>query len=226
MRRMALAVQGRTPERARDPAATAAPRAYLFDDLFARRYDESTLDSFQGLAISRALPPWVRLAMTVRRLCDDYDVVVTWSDRVSLALMTLDRLFGSRKPHVAMMYWFSRPSIRIPMHAFGDSLHAIVTWSSVQRAYAIERLSIPQEKIYLVRHFVDQLFWQPREVEANQVCSAGSEMRDYPTLIEALRGTDIPCHIASDHARIDRLGFPPRLGIEAYSPTASCQVMA
>jgi glycosyltransferase involved in cell wall biosynthesis len=223
VRRMALAVQGRTPERARDPAGTAAPRSYLFDDLFATRYDESMLDSVGGLAISRALPPWARLAITVRRLCDDYDVIVTWSDRVSLSLMTLDRLLGSKKPHIAMMYWFSRPSIRMPMHAFCNSLRAIVTWSSVQRAYAIEHLGIPPEKIYLVRHFVDQLFWQSRtrEIETDQICSAGSEMRDYPTLIEALRGTGIPCHIASDHVRIDRFGFARRVGIEAYSPIAS-----
>jgi len=159
--------------------------------------------------------------MAVRRFSDDYDVVVTWSERVSLALMTLDRLFGCQKPHIAMMYWFSRPSVRIPMHAFSDSLRAIVTWSSVQRKYAIERLNISPEKIYLVRHFVDQLFWQPREAEPDQVCSAGSEMRDYPTLIEALRGTGIPCHIASDHVRIDRFGFARRVRIEAYSSAAS-----
>jgi glycosyltransferase involved in cell wall biosynthesis len=223
---MALAVQGRTPQRERDPEGKEAPRAYLFDDLFAKRYDESILDSFPGIALSQALPRYVRLAMAVRRLYDDYDVIVSWSERVSLALMTLDRLFGSRKPHIAMMYWFSRPSVRVPMQAFNETLRAVVTWSSVQRAYAIERLGIPSNKIYLIKHFVDQLFWQPREVETDRVCSAGSEMRDYPTLIEALRGTGIPCHIASDHVRIDRLGFARRVAIEAYSPIASGNITA
>jgi glycosyltransferase involved in cell wall biosynthesis len=223
---MALALQGRTPQRPRDPTGMLAPRSYLFDDLFVKRYDESILDPPPGRAVARGVPAWVRLAMAVRRRSDDYDVIVSWSERISLALMTLDRLLGSRKPHVAMMYWFSRPSVRIPMRAFGESLRAIVTWSSVQRTYAIEHLRIAPEKIYLVKHFVDQLFWHPREGETDLVCSAGSEMRDYPTLIEALRGTGVPCHIASDHVRIDRLGFARRVRIEAYSPIASGNITA
>jgi glycosyltransferase involved in cell wall biosynthesis len=222
---MALAVQGPSPQRTRDSTGSSAPRGYLFDELFVKRYDESSLDSAAGPA-SRGVPAWMRVAMAVRRQSDDYDVVVTWSERVSLALMTLDRLLGSRKPHIAMMYWFSRPSVRIPMRAFGDTLRAIVTWSSVQRAYAIERLSIPPENIYLVRHFVDQLFWHGSEVETDQVCGAGSEMRDYPTMIEALRGTGIPCHIASDHVRIDRLGFARRVRIEEYSSLAGGSLTA
>ncbi len=34
------------------------------------------------------------------------------------------------------------------------------------------------------------------------VCAVGAEMRDYATLIEAVRGTDLRCHIATDHVRI------------------------
>ena len=34
------------------------------------------------------------------------------------------------------------------------------------------------------------------------ICAVGAEMRDYPTFIEAVRGTDLRCHIATDHVRI------------------------
>jgi glycosyltransferase involved in cell wall biosynthesis len=138
--------------------------------------------------------------------------------------MALQALSPSGKPHVAMMYWFSRPSVRLPMLAFARSLHAIVTWSSRQRNYAIEHIGIAPEKIYLIKHFVDQLFWSPRERPLDMICSAGAEMRDYPTLLEALRGTDLRCHIAADHVRVDRLGFARRLSTDRYSGLASDRV--
>jgi len=224
-RRMALAMQGRAPTpQLRDPTGVLAPRGYLFEDLFERKYDESILDSTPS-SKRHLLPGWVRLAGELHRRCDEYDVIVTWSERVTLALMTLDHFARRGKPHVAMLYWFSRPSVRIPLRAFGSSLQAIVTWSSVQREYAIERLGIPPEKLYLVRHFVDQLFWRPREVPVDMICSAGAEMRDYPTLLDALRGTDVRCHIATDHVRVDdRFGFGHRVTAEAFAPKASHNV--
>jgi glycosyltransferase involved in cell wall biosynthesis len=218
-------VQGRTQGRGpRDPTGAAAPRFHKFDELFAKRYDESVLDTSSPGILGSRLPGWARLAAEVHRRREEYDVIVTWAERVSLALMTLDRISRSDKPHVAMLYWFSRPSVRVPLRAYGEVLHAIVTWSSVQRAYAIERLRIAPDKIYLVKHFVDDVFWSPRGGErdgSDMICSAGAEMRDYPTLLEALRGTGIRCHVATDHVRIDRFGFGRRVSADAFSAAAA-----
>ena len=49
---------------------------------------------------------------------------------------------------------------------------------------------------------MDQLFYSPRAAEEDTICGVGAEMRDYPTLIEAIRGTDLRCHIATDQVRI------------------------
>jgi len=224
-RRIAIAVQGRRPrEYQRDPSGEHARREYLFDDLFVQRYDESILGSRRGTPLSRALPSWVRLAQEVQHRRHDYDVIVTWSERVTLSLMTLQSLQRTGKPHIAMMYWFSRPAVRFPMLAFAQSLHAIVTWSSAQRRYAIEQLGIPSEKIYLIKHFVDQLFFSPRKRTLDMICSAGAEMRDYPTLLEALRGTELPCHVAADHVRVDTMGFARRIGTERFAGLASDNV--
>jgi glycosyltransferase involved in cell wall biosynthesis len=223
---MAMAVLGRrTRLGVRDTTGLTAPRGYLFDELFTNKYDESILDPPHVDPVwCRNLPKWVRLAAEVQRRRDEYDVVVTWSERVSLSLMALQRLSNRGKPHVAMLYWFSRPSVQIPLRAFASALQAIVTWSSVQRNYAIEHLGIPHEKLYLVKHFVDQLFWSPRERVQNTICSAGAEMRDYPTLLDALRGTEVPCHIATDHVRVDRFGFARRLPSETFASLAGPHV--
>jgi glycosyltransferase involved in cell wall biosynthesis len=219
---MALVVRGHRSEPIeRDPTGEREQRAYLFEDLFAARYDEAILPAS---SLARAAPGWARLAHAVQRRSDEYDVVVTWSERVALSLMALQAIARSGKPHVAMLYWFSRPSVRLPMLAFAQSLHAIVTWSSVQRRYAIEHLGVPAEKIYLIRHYVDQLFWAPRERPIDTICSAGAEMRDYPTLLEAVRGTDLQCHIAADHVRVDRMGFARRIGTEQFARMAGGNV--
>jgi glycosyltransferase involved in cell wall biosynthesis len=34
------------------------------------------------------------------------------------------------------------------------------------------------------------------------ICAVGAEMRDYATLLEAIRGTGMRCHIATDHVRV------------------------
>jgi len=224
-RRIAVALQGRRPQaEERDPTGERGPRKYLFDDLFVQRYDESSLDTGGATPLWDAVPSWVRLAREVQRRRDDYDAIVTWSERVTLSLMTLQSLQRTRKPHIAMMYWFSRPSVRLPMLAFARSLHAIVTWSSAQRRYAIERLAIPAEKIYLIKHFVDPLFFSPRERMLDTICSAGAEMRDYPTLLKALRGTDLPCHLATDHVWVDTMGFARRIGTDRFASLAGDNV--
>jgi glycosyltransferase involved in cell wall biosynthesis len=239
---MAMAVLGRSSRPTeRDTTGATAPRGYVFDDLFVKRYDESLLDFAQergatrparpivsadlaARVFDRALPKWARLASEVQRHSNEYDVIVTWSERVSLSLMTLQHLTRKGKPHVAMLYWFSRPSVQIPLRAFGDALQAIVTWSTVQRNYAIEKLGIPHEKLYLIKHFVDQLFWSPRDSEVDMISAAGAEMRDYPTLLSALAGTNVRCHIAADHVRVDRLGFARRLSTESFARMAGPNV--
>jgi hypothetical protein len=197
MHRVALAMirgsAARTP-RLRHPSGEQAPRGYVFDE--APVWDESLLDNSRSSARG---PEWWRLASAVQRLAREYDAVVTWGERLSLALIMQQRFAHSRKPHIAMMGQFGKPNINIPLQLFGNTLHAIVTWTSMQRRVLIENLRFPSDRVYLIRHFVDQVFYSPRQAEEDMVCA---EMRDYATLVEAIRGTDLRCHIATDHVRI------------------------
>jgi glycosyltransferase involved in cell wall biosynthesis len=202
MHRIALALRrgaSARKERLRDPTGERAGRGYVFDEKFSPVWDETLLDSVR--AASRG-PEWWRLALEVHSRKDDYDAIVTWGERLSLGLTIVQRFALRRKPHIAMMYQFAKPNLQIPLRLFGGTLHAVITWNSVQRRYLIEQLGFPSERVYLVRFCVDQLFYSPRAVEEDTICSAGAEMRDYPTLIEATRGTELRCHIATDHIRI------------------------
>ena len=219
MRRIALAClrgSGARRERPRDPTGETAPRGYIFDEMFAPVWDETLLD---GPGAPSRGPEWWRLAREVQRQSDDYDAIVTWGERLSLALTGVQRFAGKKKPHIGMIGQFAKLNTQAPLRLFGSSLHAVVTWTSVQRRYLIEHLGTPSDRVYLVRHYVDQLFYSPRPAEEDMVCAVGAEMRDYPTLIEALRGTKLRCHIATDHVRIPhrfRVVNDRRVPIDAF----------
>lgn len=220
MHRIALALL-RGPsarrERPRDPTGEHAPRSYVFDEMFSPVWDETLLDRASTASHG---PEWWRLAQEIHSRRDDYDAIVTWGERLSLAFTMVQRFAHSRKPHIAMMGQFAKPNIQIPLRLFGGSLHGVVTWTSVQRRYLIEQLGFAAERVYLVRHFVDQLFYSPRTADEDTICSVGAEMRDYETLIEAMRGTGLRCHIAADHVRIPnriRLLKDRRVPLDALS---------
>lgn len=183
----------------RDPSGATAPRNYLFDDAFSPTWDESILNSTDS---SRVVPQWWRMARVIQGLHAEYDAVVTWGEKLSLAMLMRQQLTSVSKPHIAMMYQFEKPNIRLPLSAFKKNLHAVVTWSSVQRRALIDRIRFPAERVYLVRHYVDQIFYSPRPIDEDMICAVGAEMRDYTTLLEAIRGTGLRCHIATDHVRI------------------------
>jgi len=207
-----------------DPAGERAVRSYIFDEKFSPVWDETLLDSAR--TTSRG-PEWWRLALEIHSRRDEYDAIVTWGERLSLAFTMVQRFACSRKPHIAMIGQSGKPNVQIPLRLCGGSLHAVITWTSVQRRHLIEELGFPSERVYLVRHFVDELFYSPRAAEEDTICSVGAEMRDYPTLIQAMRGTDLRCHIAADHVRIPhriRLVADRRVPIETLSVPVDAKI--
>jgi len=202
MHRIALAIAkgghaGKT--KLSDRSGETAPRSYVFEEAFSPTWDNSILSSGDS---SGMVPIWWRLARKIQQRNAEYDAVVTWGEKLSLAMILRQPLMSIKKPHIAMMYQFEKTNIKVPLIAFKKNLHAVVTWSSVQRRALIERIRYPSERVYLIRHFVDQVFYSPRLVEEDMICAVGAEMRDYATLKEAVRGTGLRCHIAADLVRI------------------------
>ena len=186
-------------DRVRDPSGREHKRTFVFDDAFSPNWDESILGP--DARRSSRFRYW-RMAREVARRNREYDAVVSWGEKLSLAMLVAHQKTRPIKPHIAMMYQFEKPNIRVPLAAFKRHLHAVVTWSSVQRRALIEHIGYPAERVYLIRHYVDQVFYSPRAVETDTICAVGAEMRDYATLKQAVHGTEIPVRIAADHVRI------------------------
>jgi hypothetical protein len=182
-----------------DRSGETAPRSNVFDEAFSPAWDESILDSAGSSGIA---PNWWRMARELLRRDAEYDGIVTWGEKLTLALLAHQQLASASKPHIALMYQFEKPNVRVPMALLKQNLRAVVTWSSVQRRVLIDSLHYPRERVYLIRHYVDQVFYSPRAVQEDMICAVGAEMRDYATFKEAILGTGIRCHIATDHVRI------------------------
>jgi glycosyltransferase involved in cell wall biosynthesis len=145
-----------------------------------------------------------------------YDAVISWSERRAFLFALLLKLARSRAKHVAMMYWMSKPKQAFFLRFAQSHIHKIITWSSVQAEYAIQHLKIPRQKFKLVGYPVDQKYWTPTMRIADLICSVGSEMRDYSTLIKALDGLDIKCHIAAKQIRIIEGNSTKEVSVETF----------
>jgi glycosyltransferase involved in cell wall biosynthesis len=127
-----------------------------------------------------------------------YDAVVSWAENLGIPFAALLKITGTRVPHVGIFSWISRPKKAIPLRLLQSHFDRLILMSSTQGKFATEVLGIPVEKISLLRWPVDLKFWREVEVvDQNMICSVGREMRDYETLIAAMKGLDIRCHIAA-----------------------------
>jgi glycosyltransferase involved in cell wall biosynthesis len=202
MKTLLLGMARSAPERSRIgrlERADAHPRVLLFEDRLGGEWLESEYAQTAPRArrmLYRRLPEWVAQVLEVYARRRGYDAVVSWGEKQSLLFALLLTLSASRTCHVPLLYWISPPKKALLLRLVHSRIAHIVTWSSVQHDFAVHRLGIPASRITLTRHPVDHRFWRPSDTTTDMICAAGNEMRDYVTLIQAMRGLDIACHIA------------------------------
>ncbi|MEX0721753.1 MAG: glycosyltransferase family 4 protein [Balneolaceae bacterium] len=187
------------------------PRVSLLEealsaDVLDERYLAENVPVFRRW-LYKFLPVGIAQVFEALFLQKYYDVIFTHSERVGLPLAFMMKYLRLKTPHVmivsritSMYEKKSRQKMWLLNHT-KDALSRILIWSSVQRGIAINQLGVQPEKIKLIKRGTDQRFWHPKPAKTDMICSVGMEMRDYPTLVEALRPLDIPCHIAVGAAR-------------------------
>jgi glycosyltransferase involved in cell wall biosynthesis len=144
------------------------------------------LTSAAGVAVGQAWQAFRRRG--------DYDVIVTDGEHIGLPLALLLKLTGSPIKHVTIGHrltaWKKRPLFR--WLRAQTRMNRIAVHSNQQYQAAINQLRIPAEQLVLLPYQVDTDFWRPQvAAEERQICSAGIEFRDYPTLVRAADGLDV-----------------------------------
>lgn len=134
-----------------------------------------------------------------------YDVIVTDGEQVGLPLAALLRFAGRRRRarHIMIVHILSVPKkVRLfRLLRLGRFVDEMIVYSSAQQRFLVETLGYPANAVTLTPFMVDTAFFVPDgEVGAHarpKVSSAGLEFRDYPTLLEAVRGLDVDVVLAA-----------------------------
>jgi glycosyltransferase involved in cell wall biosynthesis len=155
----------------------------------------------------------------------DYDVIFSNGENVGIPLALPFALRRARPRHVVIGHRLSPGKKRFLMRALHPQMDGIFVYSALQKTYAETVLRIPSNKLHLIPFHADTRFFQPvpRANVERRISSAGLELRDYPTLIEAVRGLDVDVRLAAAspwskrrNETTDRV-LPPNVSARGYS---------
>ncbi len=126
---------------------------------------------------------------------DEHDAIFTNAESVAVPLALLLKTVAKRPRHVTIAHRLSPKKKQVLYRWFKlhRQMDTVFVYSSAQRDVARSALGIPDRVLRLIPFHADHRFYRPffeAPVREEQICAAGLEWRDYPTLIEAV--TDQP----------------------------------
>jgi glycosyltransferase involved in cell wall biosynthesis len=217
-------------------SAGQGPRAWLLDipgDLMLLDQRFLTNPPPWRRALYRRMPIWAAQTLEAFRVRRHYDVVFAWgAEPVAMPFALLLKLTRSRVPFVTLFNWISPPKKAWFLRLAHSHITTLILPPPTQQEFAVNRLGIPRHKVAGIPWGVDEQFWQsPADAKPDMICSVGREMRDFETLIKALDGTGIPCHIAAVLARgrsdqwrrtigdsAEKIGLPDNVTVGSKNP--------
>jgi len=132
-----------------------------------------------------------------------YDAIFTNGENIAIPLALLLKFCKSRPRHVTIGHRLSAGKKRL-FFTFAKAykqIDLIFVYATTQLQFAVDQLGIPATQVRLIAFHADDIFFAPQDAgnlsakissnerePAQQICSAGLEWRDYPTLIEAVSG--------------------------------------
>jgi glycosyltransferase involved in cell wall biosynthesis len=190
------------PERSellRMEAADLYPRATLYGDVLNSDILDTRFIQNAGHRshLYKILPTAASQLLEAFLIKRRYDAIISWAEHLGLSFALLLKLTNSQVPHITIWSWISKRKKAEILRRVHSHIDRIILMSSVQYNFAVNDLGLPCTKFELLKWPVDQKFWRPLRVQTDMICTAGREMRDYGTLIKAMKGLNIRCHIAA-----------------------------
>ena len=217
-------------------AAGMRPRADYLE--MAAAFDAELLDyataareaGWTGRVVGRLAGRNAVLALACFRRRKRTSVVFTDGEQVGLPYAALTWLVRGRPRHVMIGHRLS-PRKKVLVHRalqLQRRIDVVIVYASEQQRFAIEQLGYPPDHVVLQPFMVDTEFWRPDQVSPQRrkrpmVCAVGQELRDYPTLVEAVRGLDVDVVVAAASPWSKRedssagLDVPANVHVDAYN---------
>ena len=122
---------------------------------------------------------------------DHYDALYTNGENVGIPLALLLKLARRRPGHVTIGHHLSTGKKRLffTLLKAHRQIDTIFVYAQTQWDFAQEHLGIPASRLRLIPFHADDDFYRPQPetpTQDDQICAAGLEWRDYPTLIDAV----------------------------------------
>ncbi|MCA9971920.1 MAG: glycosyltransferase family 4 protein [Anaerolineales bacterium] len=170
-----------------------------------------------GRFLERLGGPNLLLAWVCFRLNASYDVIFTDGEQIGIFLALFTKFLGRGKPrarHLMIVHILSVGKKTLffdwlGIHSHVDTFFCYSTW---QKKFIEQRWRVPPERVVFTPFMVDDHFFSAAQADLTDpiiaelrdladgrpiLCSVGLEFRDYPTLIEAVRGLDVHVVIAA-----------------------------
>ncbi len=201
------------PDTVEKIAQGARPRADYFE--LAQAFEADIMDyaaarrnsGWFGWLLERLSGPNLLLAWACYCRRRHYHVIFTDGEQVGIPLATLLKyatIAGHRARHVMIVHILSVGKKMLLFDVLGLQSHVdiFLVYATWQQQFIQRRWKVPAQRVVFTPFMVDADFFAPDKVTPNptsrpMICSVGLESRDYPTLIQAVRGLDIQVVIAA-----------------------------
>lgn len=153
------------------------------------------------------------LAWVCYQLRHRYRVIFTDGEQIGIPLAFLLKFFtfGDRPQHQMIVHILSVGKKMLFFDKLGIQSHVdlFFVYATWQKKFIEERWNVPSQRVVFTPFMVDSHFFAPsqaggsgnllglRDEKRPILCAVGLEFRDYPTLIEAVRGLNVVVVIAA-----------------------------
>ena len=164
-----------------------------------------------GRLLERLGGPNLLLAWVCYQQRHNYRVIFTDGEQVGIPLALLFTLLGAanRPSHQMIVHILSVGKKMKFFDWFGVQKHIDIfyCYSTWQKQFIQQRWNVPPERVVWTPFMVDDQFFAPHQISdvgeeiralpKPYICSVGLEFRDYPTLMEAVKGLDVHVVVAA-----------------------------
>lgn len=196
----------RTPLSARLPdGERTVPRVDYLE--LQRLIDADVLDFGVYRRAARLIEPidrvlrlaWYQAWYAVRHW-NGYDTVLSLSEDIGLPMRYFMRVRGLKARHILVAHHVRASRKRLLVRAMGGlkGFDRVIALSDEEHAAVVSTYGVPPDRAMCLPHRVEEQFWQPLSgvnPEPDLVCSFGLAKRDYPTLLDAVRGQPVRLRI-------------------------------
>ncbi|MBI1281428.1 MAG: glycosyltransferase [Anaerolineaceae bacterium] len=165
---------------------------------FAQTLDADLLGTDGGNPRLRKIEKRIKIdagqALEAWRRANDYRLVLSLSERIGIPLAMMFQATSKPIPHVLLAHKLStgRKAQLFQYWKLKNAFSDLICVSSAQVDYAVKKFGFPTDRAHFVYDKVDQKFFIPDNGhEEDYIIAVGQEQRDYVTLAQALKGTNI-----------------------------------